>query len=71
MINQEQIVKEIYAALHIAELTWTMKRNKAGQVIIDYNQNGAKHIVIETNNTINVNAQDTPLVKLLYDIRNN
>ena len=71
MMNQEQIVKEIYAALHIAELTWTMTRNKAGQVIIDYNQNGAKHIVIETNNTINVNAQNTPLVKLLYDIRNN
>ena len=71
MKNQEQIVKEIYAALHIAELTWTMTRNKAGQVIIDYNQNGAKHIVIETNNTINVNAQITPLVKLLYDIRNN
>ena len=71
MKNQEQIVKEIYAALHVAEMTWTMTRNKAGQVIIDYNNNGAKHVVIEPSATISVNAQDTPLVQLLYDIRTN
>ncbi len=68
MKNQEQIVKDIYAALHMAEITWTMTRNKAGQVIIDYGRN---HIVVEPDCSINVNAIDTPLVKVLYDIRNN
>ena len=68
MMNQEQIVKEIYAALHIAELTWTMTRNKLGQVIIDFYNN---HIVVEPNCSISVNTIDTPLVKVLYDIRNN
>lgn len=67
MKNQEQIVKEIYAALHVAEMTWTMSRNKSGQVIIDFFN---KHIVVEPDCSINVNAVDTPLVKVLYDIRN-
>lgn len=67
MKNQEQIVKDIYAALHIAEMTWTMTRNKSGQVIIDFYNN---HIVVEPDCSITVNAIDTPLVKVLYDIRN-
>ena len=67
MKTQEQIVKEIYAALHVAEMTWTMSRNRSGQIIIDFYNN---HIVVEPDCSINVNAVDTPLVKVLYDIRN-
>ena len=67
MKNQEQIVKDIYAALHVAEKTWVMSRNKSGQVIIDFYNT---HIVVEPDCSISVNAIDTPLVKVLYDIRN-
>lgn len=67
MKDQEQIVRDIYAALHIAKMTWTMTRNKSGQVIIDFYNN---HIVVEPDCSITVNAIDTPLVKVLYDIRN-
>ena len=67
MKTQEQIVKEIYAALHVAEMTWTMSRNRSGQIIIDFYNN---HIVVEPDCSITVNAIDTPLVKVLYDIRN-
>ena len=61
MKNQEQIVKDIYAALHIAKMTWTMTRNKSGQVIIDFYNNHIDMILHPFLTYLDLMAYHVPL----------